>query len=150
MRKEHEKYAQDRLGNVRRELDEVRALGGMYEGNGIVDVEEEDTEEELVIFELPEGAEGVYIEELHAHNSGTEQGSFQLHSATMDDEGEIEEVVARSVPIVVSGEITRTVSYTGREFSKDAIVVTSEFEGSVGVGGYVDMPEYVEPASEHE
>lgn len=147
-RNQEEQFTQDRLGNVNRNLDPIRAIDGMEEGRGLTEVlvGEEDTP--LVLLEIPSGASGFHIEEVHGHNSSDGDGTFTLWSATLDDAGEIDQLTKRSVPFNVGGGVTRTIPYSGKEFGEDAVVIQSGFEGEIAVGGYMDHREEHEPSTE--
>lgn len=147
-REQKENFAQDRLGNVNRELDPVRSISGMEEGDGLVAIAAGDVGSQVVMMEIPDDAAGFSLMEIHAYNSTTSAGTFQLHSATLDDTGTITSTTRRSVPFNVGSEVGRTISYSGKEFSEDAVVVVSQFEGEVGIGGNMDRPEELEPATE--
>jgi hypothetical protein len=153
-REQNENFAQDRLGNVNRVLDDVRAQAGNdastdSNGNpeGLVDVAGGDTGSDLVVFAVPEGAASFNVEEISAYNSGGTEDTFQILEAELDDDGNITSTTARSVPFNVGAGISRTISYEGREFA-GAVAVNSNFEGTIGVGGKMDRPEELEPASE--
>lgn len=147
-RDQNERFEQDRLGNVNRRLDDVRAQGGMSDSNGLVDVTQDGSN--LILYEIPEDVSQVNIDEVHAHNGLTSDGTFNIHSATLDADGNIATTTRRSVPLDVTAENTRIHSYTGEEFSEDAIVVSADFDGTIGVGVYVDRPEEYEPFAEQE
>lgn len=156
-RPQRETFSQDRLGNVNRELDLIRGLDGMDASEdedgiprGLVEIEEENTDEYTLLMAIPEDASGFHLEEIHLHNSEAEGGSAYLASVTLDAEGDVDETTIRSTPLNVSGENTRTVSYSGREFSEDAIAVNAAFEGYVAIGGYMSRLEELEPAIEQE
>lgn len=143
-----ERFGQDRLGNANRLLDEIRSLDGMEEDDGIVEITSDDTESDVVLMELPEDANGVYINEVHAYNDGDSEDTFEIYEAELNDDGEVDSTTMRSVPYNVSDGVTRTIPYSGKEISGDAIVVNSNFEGYIGVGCYTDRKEEYEPAVE--
>lgn len=147
-RNETENFSQDRLGNSNRELDSIRGQDGMEEDantpSGLIEVTtgDDDGATDLTVLELPDDAEGFHLEELHAHNGTGAAENFSVFSATLADDGTVDTTTRRSVPMNVAAGVTRTISYSGKEFNEDAIVVTSNFTGYIGVGGYMDIPEY--------
>lgn len=155
-RTENETFKQDRQGNVRRDIDEVRGLDGMEEvdgdgdPNGIVEIVtgDDDGATDVILFHIPDDASGFHLEEVHAHNGSADPGTFTVYTATLNDDGTVNTTTRRSVPLDVDAGATRTISYSGREFEDDAIVVNSNFTGFIGTGGYTDKPEEIEPASE--
>lgn len=155
-REQNENFSQDRLGNVNRELDDVRGQDGMdattTDGNpnGILEVTtgDDDGATDLIIMEIPDGASGFNLDEIHAFNSSSAEANFSIFTATLNDDGTIDTTTRRSVPYNVAASTGRTISYVGKEFGDDAIVVQSNFTGHIGLGGYMDRPEELEPASE--
>lgn len=147
-RNENENFSQDRLGNSNRELDSIRGQDGMDAGgdspSGLLEVTtgDDDGATDLVVLELPDDAEGFHLDELHAHNNTGGPETFSVFSATLNDDGTVDTTTRRSVPMNVAAGVARTISYSGKEFNEDAIVVTSNFTGHIGVGGYMDIPEY--------
>lgn len=149
MREQEEKFQQDRLGNVRRELDPIRGQDGKeLNRGGLVEVADGEQNTMHVILEIDDEMGAVNVEELTAHNASTAAGTYQLYSATLNDDGTINTTSARSVGIAVGGGVTRPMGYTGRPFNQDAIVVEPTFFGEIGIGFYPHNPEEVEPASE--
>lgn len=133
-------YEQDRLGNERRKLDQLRAQEGMEgedDNNGIAAIGADDVGANVVLYELPEHADQIILTELHAYNSTTEDGTYSLFEVEIDDQGAITSSVRRSVPIEVVGEATRINSYQGLPF-EGHIAVTATFEGHVGAGVIAD------------
>lgn len=151
-RTESEKYVQDRLGNVRREIDGLRAQAGM-EGaggdmDGIAEIAGGDTGSDLVAYKIPEHAQQSILIELHAYNSTDTEATYTIKEATLNEDDSVNTVTKRSVPINVAGGATRIHSYEGIPFDSDAIVINAAFEGEIGVGVIDDHHEENEPASE--
>lgn len=147
-RSQEEQFTQDRLGNVNRELDAIRALTGMEDGSGLETIAAGDTGTDVILMEIPEDASGFHLNELHAYNESTSDSTFQIFSATLDDTGAVDTTTARSVRLNVGAEVGRTISYSGKEFGEDAVVVVSQFAGDIAIGGYMDRPEELEPSTE--
>jgi hypothetical protein len=150
-----ENFQQDRQGNVEREIDPVRGQDGMDastndNGNpqGLLNIAAGDTGTDQILYELPDDADSVHIEEMHLHNSSSSDGSMTILEATLADDGTIDSTTERTVPFNVGTGVSRTIPYTGREISGDAIAVNSDSEGWVGVGIYTDKPEEYEPNAE--
>lgn len=143
-----EKYAQDHLGNVNREIDDVRGQSGMDEQSGLTEIEEGEEGTPKVVMEVPYDVQNAYIYQIDAYNASEQDSHFRLHEAELDNQGNIIHTSRRSVRHTVAEETSRTISYTGDGFSSDAIVVTSEFEGDIGVGVYLDSREEHEPTTE--
>lgn len=140
-----ESYAQDNLGNVNRELDDVRANEGMAGGdsdnNGIDQIPGGDTGTDVIVYSLPTHAEEVYVEEIHIYNTSGGPGNVQLYSATLDSNGNVDTTTRRSVPYHVADGDTETYGYSGDSFDQDAIVVNASVAVTVGVSVVVDHPE---------
>lgn len=151
-RDEEVPYEQDRFGNERRKLDQLRAQEGMYgtsdDNEGIVSIADDDVDTELVVYEIPEHADETILDLIHAYNS-SDDGTFTLYEATLDSDGDITDTTQRSVPLNVAADATRTVGYEGVSFTEDAIAVNSEFEGEIGVAVLSDHKEYSEADSEN-
>lgn len=154
-RDQREVFSQDRLGNVNREFDDIRGIDGMSEEEdhnghpkGLVDVGGLGHEEPVICMAIPEDSNGFHLEEAHLYNGDAADGTFKLHQVTLDEDGVVTGVYARSTMITVSEGVTRTISYSGKEFEGDAIAVTADVEGEAAVGGYVDHKESDEPATE--
>lgn len=147
-RKQEEQFEQDRLGNVNRKLDRFRAQEGMEDEDGIVEIGEDDVDEDVVLVEFPDHVDEAIVTELHSYNSTAEDGTYTLHEAELDDDGEITDTTQRSVRIEVAGEATRINSYEGKPFSGDAIAVNASFEGDVGVGYVADHKQYNESTAQ--
>lgn len=136
-REENVNYKQDRLGNERKELDELRAQEGMVEGteteDGITQVQTQDTGSLNLIYEKPEHANEAILSFIHAYNSLSTSGStFSLYEVETDDNGSITSQTRRTVPLNVTQGSTRTIGYEGLPFEED-IAIESEFGGYVGV-----------------
>lgn len=145
-----EQYEQDRLGNVRRKIDTLRAQSGMWgedTGDGIAEIGSAETGAVQLLYSLPTHAQQAILIEVHAHNSATTSGNYELYEVDLDGSGNITASTRRSVPINVDNTQTRIHSYEGLPFSK-SIGVQSEFAGMIGVGVIDDHHEENEPASE--
>lgn len=151
-REQIESYEQDRLGNARRALDTIRAQDGMAgadaDNSGIMDIPTGDTGTNQIVYELPDDADSVYLDLVHAHNDSGGPGTFRILEATLDDNGNITGTTRRSVLINVADTATRSIGYEGVEFTEDAIVINSGFQGEFGVAVLADNKEYTEPNSE--
>lgn len=142
-REGREQYEQDRLGNVRRKLDPLRAqegMKGMDSGEGIAEFGTQDTGSLKVAYSLPTHADRAMITELHATNSTNTGGFYSLWEVELDGSGSITSQTRRSVPIEVVSQATRINSYEGIPF-EDHIAVESGFGGMVGVGLIADHEE---------
>lgn len=146
-RDQQENFAQDRQGNVNRELDTIRAQGGMELDDGLVEIQGGQSDTPLVAMEIPDDARSVSLSEVHIHNNSPGPGVYTILSATLDSGGSIVGTTERTVPVNVSSGSTRIFSYTGKEFNEDAIAVVGDTTGWVGLGVYVDRPEEIEPDS---
>lgn len=150
-RQQEEQYEQDRVGNVRRKLDTLRAQAGMWgedDDNGIVNIAGGETNTMTTLYSLPTHAQQSILVEVHAHNSNPTSGTtFSIYELDLDSGGTITGSTRRSVPIEVGSAETRIITYEGLPFGK-AIGVESEFEGHIGVGVIDDHHEENEPESE--
>lgn len=148
-REEVEKYAQDRLGNVRRDIDELRAAegqAGLDTGDGIVEVTSGETGTPVLAYSAPTHASQVILTGLDAFNSvGSGYNTVKVLEAELDSNGSITSTTQRSVPIQVGSGSTRTEDYEGLPF-ENHIAVESEFEGQIGVSVISDHHEEDEPA----
>jgi len=140
-----EQYQQDSLGNINREIDDVRGQAGMEEGSGLTTIETADVDSEVVLMELPDDAQAAYVYQIDAYNALATAGTFTLSEVTLDSGGNITSSTQRTIRESVGSETSRTISYTGGSFDADAIAVTSSFEGDIGVGVYLDSREEYEP-----
>lgn len=144
MRESHEQYAQDYTGDVTREVDEILGLAGADERNGLHTTEAAGETE--VVMEIPESANGVFVDKLQAFSSTAAE--LTVKEAELDDDGVIVGEWDRSVTFDLAGGETLDVDYSGGIFDSDAVAVeTSEAGVEVSVGVYVDHREYDEPAS---
>lgn len=148
MRNRVENYQQDRLGNVNRELDELRAQEGMVgtddDNMGIQTIGSADTGSNLLVFSKPTHADRVILDLIHAHNSGDAAGTFQIFDAVLDGNGAISSTTRRSVPINVANGSTRSIGYEGKPF-ENAIAINSGFEGEIGLAVISDHDQSSEP-----
>lgn len=146
-----EEYQQDRLGNVRRKIDELRAKegnNGLDSDNGLVNVGSADTGSVNLLYSAPTHASQVIVDQLSAFNSvGSGDNTFTLYEVELDGSNSITSSTQRSVPINVSSGSTSFTDYHGEPFSA-SIGVSSEFQGQIGVGVFSDHHEEEEPASE--
>lgn len=153
VREEQVQYQQDRQGNERRKLDQLRGQAGMSgangDDNGIVTIAAADTGSDAVAYSIPNSVDETILDLIHAHNSGDAAGTFRIKSATLNEDGSIDTTSRRSVLINVAGGVTRAIGYEGDPFTDDAIVVESTFEGEIGVAVLSDHKEYIEPSSEN-
>jgi hypothetical protein len=170
-RNEQEEYEQDRLGNVYRKLDRVRAEDGYSEDNGIITinttagaVDTEATATEIV-YDLPDDVQQAHLVEIVINNkSADDSGSdlsvdYTIQDSTLDSNGNIDTTTKRSVTDTVGTGSRDEVEYTGREFSDGAIVIDAESEQpsagntatleiEVGVSVYADHLEEYEGTTE--
>lgn len=153
MRDEYTEYEQDRFGNERKKLDQLRAQEGMRgadaDNEGIEDIAAGDTGTDVVVYTLPDHADQVMLDLIHAHNNSGAAGTFRVLEATLDSNGNITNTTRRSVLINVADAATRTIGYEGEPFTQDAIVVNSGFEGEFGFAVIADHPEHFEADSEN-
>lgn len=145
-RDQQENFSQDRQGNVNREIDTLRGQGGMESGDGIAEIAEGDQGTPIVAMEIPDDARSAMLSEVHVHNNSTGPGVYEVYSVTLDSGGAVTRT-RRTVPVNVSAGNTRIFSYTGKEFTGEAIAVMGDSTGFVGLGVYVDRPEEIEPDS---
>lgn len=137
-RNEVEQYEQDRLGNVRRKLDELRASTGQVAGQeeGLVIVDG-NTGTDLIAYSETADVDEAILLDIVAHNSAP-SGDNTFHIVTGDidsnNDGQLSNTTRRSVDYVVDGSIfTKSFEYRGKPFTQ-SIGVNSEFEGQVAVG----------------
>lgn len=147
-REEVEKYEQDRHGNVHRELDSLRAQGGMRgadaDDEGILQVLSDETASNTVLYSIPTDADQVIVKEIHAHNSEGSDNTFQLLEAQLDNNGNITSTTRRSINYVIHSNDDEKIDYHGRPFTS-AVAVNSEFAGEIGVAVIEDHKESSEP-----
>jgi len=135
-REGREQFEQDRLGNVRRKLDPLRAQEGMKgvdSEEGIAEIGTQDTGSIQVLYSLPSHTDRAIVTELHATNTQSTGGFYSLYELDLDGSGSVVSSTRRSVPLQVTSQATRINSYEGLPFEK-AIGVDSEFAGMIGVG----------------
>ena len=147
-REGREQYEQDRLGNVNRKLDTLRAQEGMKGTDteeGISEITSVETGNIQVLYSLPSHASRAILTELHATNTQASGGFYSLYSLDLDGSGSIVSSDRRSVPIEVVSQATRINSYEGLPFEK-AVGVDSDFQGYIGAGFVVDHDEEDEPS----
>lgn len=151
VRRESESYKQDHLGNVRRELDDYRAREGGVAGgtDGHVDVTADDTDTDLVAYELPDHANQVILEQVMTRaDDGTGGGTVTVYSATLADDGTIDTTTQRGVPLDMAAAGTDAHDIVTAPFSDDAIVINASVASEVSLGVLSDHFEESEPASE--
>ena len=147
-RGQEESFSQDRLGNVNRDIDPVRGQDGMEDERGFTVIEGGDTDEPVIIMEIPDGASGFHLDSIHAYNDDSADGTVQVWSATLTNMGTVDELTEKSIRYVVPQDEDRQISYVGKEFDEEAVVVQSSFEGDIALGGFMDHKEEQEPAAE--
>lgn len=149
-REETVEFEQDRLGNERRKLDQLRAQEGMTgadaDDEGIEEIGSAETGTSLTVYSIPTHADQVMLDLIHAHNSAASSGTFTIQELELDGNGNITGSTRRSVPINVAAGATRAIGYEGLPF-ENAIGVDSEFAGVVGFAVLSDHKEFVEPGS---
>lgn len=149
-REEQTQYEQDRLGNERKKLDQLRAQEGMTgadaDDEGIQRVTSTETGTSLTVYSIPTHADEAILDLIHAHNSASSSGTFTVQELQLDGNGNVTGSTRRSVPIDVGSDATRTIDYEGLPF-ENAIGVSSEFEGVIGFAVISDHKEFVEPGS---
>lgn len=145
-REEQVNFAQDRLGNEKKELDDVRAQEGNSAdtNSGIVSVAGGAQE---LAYKIPDEAEAAHLSYimLHLPSSAGAAHSVRIEDAELDNNNNITSSTDRSVPISVSPGATRTVGYEGSEFSNGGVSVTETTGGAstveVGLSFYTDTNE---------
>lgn len=149
-RSEEVAYEQDRLGNERKKLDEIRTREGMVigEGNGLLDIADGDTGTELLLLKRPDHADQLHLEQIQAQNEDAGDGTFFILEVTIDNNDNITGSTRRSIDYDMASNSSRTIGYKGDPFT-DHIAVQSTFSGFVGVAAYSDHDESSEPAIEN-
>lgn len=150
VREQVERYLQDKLGNVRRELDDHRAQAGnsgLNDNNGIADVAAGDTGTTQVVYEIPDDIQQAILQDIHIFNETANAATFHIEEATLNDDGTVDTSTRRSVTYNLSANGDRTIDYTGDPFTEDAIAVDVTEAAEVGVGVILDHHEEFEPAS---
>lgn len=157
-REQREQFEQDRLGNVRRRLDEIRGQTGNHaetdsnsDPQGLENIAGGETGSDQILMRIPDTARAFHLTRIHAHNSGSSEDTFVIKEATLTSGGAVDTSTDRTVPINVAASKTRFIDYGGEEFDQnnvDAIVVNSNFAGDIGIEGYMDRPEEEEPNTE--
>lgn len=143
-RHREESYTLDRVGNLSREVDDVKGQDGMSEDNGLVTITGGDTGSPVVVKELAVDARAENIIKVEAVETSGGAGSITIHSATTDSGGSITDTTDRSVTIPLDANGYLDYDYKGKEFSEDAIAVTSATTAEIGVATIVDNREDVE------
>ena len=147
-REEVEEYEQDRLGNVNRRIDQLRAQEGMSgqsaDDEGIETIATADTNTDLLVLSKPTHADEMILDLIHAHNSQNTAGTFRMLELTLDGSGNVASSTDRSVPINVASQATRAIGYEGTPFTR-AIGVNADFAGEIGVAVISDHKESSEP-----
>lgn len=150
-RDQEEQFEQDRLGNVRRKLDRLRAAEGHVEStpeSGIKEIGSADTGSALMLMSLPTHADALMVTEIWGYNSvGSGSNTFHLLEGEPDGTGGMSNTTRRTVDIEVNSSNTRRLDYSGEPFQK-SIGVESEFQGQVSVGVISDHRESSEPDME--
>lgn len=146
-----ERYTQDHLGNVRRELDERRARGGGVDGDndGYIDVAAGDTDTDLIAYALPDHVDQVHLEQILTRaDDGTGGGVVTISSATLGDDGTIDTATQRGVPLDMAAAATDAHELVTAPFTEDAIVVNASVASEISLGVLADHFEESEPATE--
>lgn len=146
-----EQFEQDRIGNVRRKLDTLRAqegMAGLDTDEGIANIGSAETATDVLLLSKPTHAQRMIGVQIQAFNSvGSGANTFTLKQATLNGSNSITSTTQRSVPIEVASGATRILEYKGIPFDR-AISVESEFQGQIGIAVISDHHEENEPASE--
>lgn len=149
-REEQIQFEQDRLGNERKKLDQIRSLDGSdagEENGGLVVISADQVGTEVIFYEPPKNVDEYYLSGLRAYNSGDSGGTFHLLEAEVDDNGNINSSDRRTVDLDMATGVTRTFGYEGGAF-EDAITIVANFEGQVSLSVHLDNKEHTEPAAE--
>lgn len=121
--------------------------GDTADDEGIATIGTADTGTNVLVYSKPTHAQQYMLDLIHAHNSQNTKASFEILEAELDGAGNITSTTKRSVKIPVTSVTTRAVGYEGIPF-ENALAVSSEFAGEIGVAVIVDHNEANEPASE--
>lgn len=143
-REREESYVMDRLGNLSREVGDLKGKDGMSRDDGIVTVTGGDTGSPVVVKEIAPDARGEHLIKLEAVETSGGAGSIEIESAVTDSGGNITSTTSRSVTIPLDANGFLQYEYDGREFSDDAIAVTSATTAEIGVATVVDHREETE------
>lgn len=136
-------YPQDRLGNENREIDDVRGRDG-----DMATVDSGSTGTDVVVYELPDDVQEFHLEQIHYSNLTSGSASFEVRSATLNDDGSVDTSTTQTPTYNVSADADEHFEYIGDAFTEDALVVNSDANAQVRFGGYADAKEYHEPAVE--
>lgn len=145
-RDEEVEFQQDRLGNERKKLDELRAVEGNVgsdsDDQGLVTVGSADTGSDVLLYSLPGHADRVILSKVQAYNSDVDD-TLTVKEVMLDSNGNIDSdsTTQRSVPLFFPANDTNSYDYEGQPITDDAIAVNSEFEGQVGASVVVDIEE---------
>lgn len=152
MKDQYERFAQDRLGNVERELDEVRAQDGMNDDNGRVVLAGGDTGDAITVYDIPDDAYAAHLQTLHVYNSTGSDAEVKLYEqadTSVTNTGDSGNIL-RSVTMPVNDGEFFELEYEGEEFDVDGIAIESDQGGDLeaAVSVLLDTKEYEESASE--
>lgn len=151
-REETEQYEQDRLGNVNRKLDELRAQGGktFSSSEGGLLLNSNESGQDRTVYSKRTDQDELIILEVTAYNSAP-SGSNTFHMVEGNPDsanaGQMSNTTRRSVAYEVASNNTRVLDYKGKPFAS-SIGVNSEFGGQFAVAVIEDRKEEVERNTE--
>lgn len=152
-RGEEVQYEQDRLGNEKKKLDEIRAregnAGGFGGNDGIVEIQgTAETGNAQLLYSNPTHADRVHPKRFYAHNSAPSgNNNFHFVEGELDGSGGLSNTTRRSVDINVDSQTTRIDPYMGQAFER-SVGVVADFEGQVAIDLISDHDEASEPDTE--
>lgn len=144
-------FVQDRLGNERRKLDDVRAYDGSDAGgdnNGLIEISGGEVDADVVAYVPDDDVSEYYLTGIRAFNAGDSAGQFYISEAELDADGNPTSIERRTVDLDMAAESTRAFGYNGAPF-EGVITINSDFEGQISVTVVPDRPVYEEPESEN-
>jgi hypothetical protein len=149
MPERQENYAQDRTGDVHRQMDEVTSEDGMVQGEGLITLTSDDTPE--VVYEVPEDATKVHIVKIEIVNRAGGTAEVLIEDSDLDDQGNIQTPTLPRTPSYPTSDGERlAVEFRGEEVREQAITAQATTTPvDVGVAVQVDHREYTEPASDN-
>lgn len=144
-----EQFEQDRLGNVRRKLDEYRAREGNVGGgtDGIVTIAAGDAGTDVVVYDPPDHADETILLEVRVRDTSGGAITFTVQEAELNDDGTVASTTQRSITQDVAANDTTVLEYIGEPFT-DAVAVNASGACEAGVGVITDHEEASEPESE--
>lgn len=151
-REQIEEYEQDRLGNVRRKLDRLRAVeghaGGFDNGQGIARIQSGDTDSAVTVYSSPTHTDRAMLLEVWGFNTvGSGFNTFHLVEGDAHGSALMSNTTRRTIDIEVNSGNTRKEQIRAEPFTRD-IGVVSEFEGQIGIAVISDHREEVESDTE--